>query len=103
MGMLKIDVFSVADRQNFLALLNVSEAAGITDIRFLREQIQKSITDEALKSRLESTHIRKEDRIHKRTLPRCPKCNSVRWRTSKDLDGELYTLCKDCQYSELVK
>jgi len=37
------DVFSVRDRQNFMAMLNIAEAAAITDIRFVRTAIQSSI------------------------------------------------------------
>ena len=27
---------------------------------------------------------------------------SNRWRPNKDTNGEMYVLCKDCQYSELL-
>ena len=99
MGVLmKLDSFGMANLQNTKALLSLFEAEGITDIRFVREQIERHISNSRLETRVEHTTFKRDQ--HKQ--PVCPQCGSNRWRPSKDTNGEMYVLCKDCQYSELL-
>ena len=99
MGVLmKLDSFGMANLQNTKALLSLFEAEGITDIRFVREQIERHISNSRLETRVEHTTFKRDQ--HKQ--PVCPQCGSNRWRPNQDTNGEMYVLCKDCQYSELL-
>ena len=99
MGVLmKLDAFGLKDLQTTNALLNLFEAEGINDIRFVREQIERHISNSRLEARVEYTQFKSGQRKQ----PVCPQCGSNRWRPNKDTNGEMYVLCKDCQYSELL-
>ncbi|MFT5728752.1 MAG: hypothetical protein ACI8PB_002908 [Desulforhopalus sp.] len=105
------EVHSSRDMQAFIAMINRCESKGVTDIRAIRTRIE-----DVLRVRRKDARIITPRKLRTGTLldgPRyktkrplnavCPKCGSPQWKFSIDADGEGYTLCQACQYSELVK
>ena len=88
--------------QDFKSLLNQFEAEGISDIRFIRQRIENHLTGEFREMRQMAPRKNRPKRESVKVSPVCPQCGSQRWRPNQDVDGEMYVLCKDCQYSELL-
>ena len=97
---MKLDVYSGKDIQMFMALLNTCESAGVSDIRFIRQQLQLAL--DSRMGALKQPYSGRPKRESIRQQPVCPQCGSNRWRPNQDTNGEIYVLCKDCQYSELL-
>ncbi|MBV5328488.1 MAG: hypothetical protein JZU65_12785 [Chlorobium sp.] len=100
-----IEAFKLKDIQNFLALLNMFEAQGITDIRFVRERIQNGVSDQLLQHR--KTRKTSEDRSLVKPSPMpmriCPSCLQDTMIPAANVDGLKILACRKCRYSEVVE
>lgn len=101
--MLDFISFKNRDIQNCIQLLNIFEADGVTDIRFVREQLQNHINEQFKTATNIKIKQNKHTRNLKRNTPRCPSCGSFNWQIGKRIGGVKYNGCPDCYYSEMVK
>jgi len=85
------------DLQMFISMLTQCESDGVTDIRFIRQRLEDDLRQRFGKTRIVVSNAKRTKNVAK-----CPECGSTKFRPSQDTDGVFYTLCKDCQYSELL-
>lgn len=69
--MLKLTNFTTQDLYRHLALLAVAEGGEVTDIRFVRQAIQREIDSRGLVQRVQKRSVRRAGRDTER---RCPEC-----------------------------
>jgi ribosomal protein L44E len=99
--MLNFSAYKGRDKQNFLSMLNQCEAAGVTDIRFVRQRLQESIEEQFRDELRQTGGIAKRKRERReferevkrlQELPECPSCGKGKVKTSGQ-DGFRYEIC----------
>ena len=117
MGMLRLDIFTFGELQKFNSFINECEANGVTDMRFVREQVQAHITKKlrhgrvAMKKQERSAALKKKKELHsgnatKKSLkkvtfdaPTCKDCADTKM-TLAAIEGEYaYFVCRKCRGS----
>jgi len=110
MGVLMLDVWEKSQLQDFLALLNQFEAAGITDLRLIRQRIGSNLL---VSGRVQVGRTAKKIRPARKLkkLQACPgcgraklKCGAPALRRYQTIENGIhYTLvtCKRCFWSEM--
>lgn len=99
--MKKVNLQSYSGRQlqTFIALVNQFEQNGLTDIRFVRGQIQNHINTLFVKFQKEQRGERREKVEY---LKKCPECkNGI--LEPMIIDNEHILICKKCRYSKLLE
>lgn len=100
-GMLKLESYNNKHLQHLMQLLNQCENEGVTDIRFIREQLHKHL--------YRPQKLRRP--MHKITPEHlCPECKSPMYPakghtadTFVVVDGKQILVCGKCRYSEVSK
>jgi hypothetical protein len=105
--MLNFNAYNPKDLQHCMQVLNECEAAGVTDIRFVREALHKQLYSSVPRIRKLDT---KKSTIDNRRGYRCPECTTIMHPakgmepgTYTTVDGKLVMVCPKCRYSEVVK
>jgi DNA-directed RNA polymerase subunit RPC12/RpoP len=105
MGLLmKDEAYSGKDIQMCMSMLKDFEGDGVTDSRFIRQRLQDALTKRM--GTLPRVNVGrkmwkgKAEPVTAET--KCPECGSLHWRASRDTEGQLYILCKDCQHLVLL-
>lgn len=94
MGVLMFDAFKVRDLQNCIALLNIVEEAGVTDIRVARQRISEELQREKMAV--------KPPYKQPPTVKVCPSCNQQKVREYEIEYGLLLRECTACWWSEII-
>jgi len=98
---MNLSAYNLKDIQSFIALLNQFEAEGISDVRFVRERLSRSLTK----------RVGTVGRVKKRrtvqppvpALPDCPSCKVGRIVGPWSIDGLKIVRCSlKCGYSRVV-
>lgn len=89
---MNIDVFTIRQLQDFMALISTLESEKVTDLRFVRQLIQEKITKD--------TTMIKRNVVQKKQQPNCPDCGK-RLKRHK-VDNFAYLGCCNCPYSEVA-
>lgn len=115
----KFKSLPVGKRQEFLALLNMCEADGVTDIRFVREYVQRSVDDDFRSGRLRMSGEAKRRAVRGKKVDGmakingvpagvkvCPECGRGRLWPALGDDGvtplpENVWVCGVCRWSEM--
>ena len=95
--------------QQFMVLANVFESQGVTDLRFIRERIERNIHDrfaEINKARAAgdpatvkaARHLTSSRR--KQPAPLCPECGKTMTRTV--IGDEEIIACRSCRFSRYI-
>ena len=102
MDMLNLDVYNLSMKQNFMALLNQFESEGITDIRFVRQRVQRHI-DTA--SNIPTAVKRVRVRVTPSVVVRCPdpKCNAILIPVNTGGEDIKILACPSCRFSKVIK
>ena len=97
-----LDVYNLRTKQNFMSLLNQFEAEGITDIRFVRERVQRHIETAGVGT----PGVYKRTRKVRVPVIRCSEdgCNAIMRRAViGETDGDLKIfVCPECRFSKVV-
>lgn len=96
---MNINIFNLRDLQQFLALLNEAEGAGVTDVRFLRQRIQNHIEKTANTGRVRPMRVARQQRPSFQT---CPSCEKGLLMPVINREGLKIVGCKKCRYSKVV-
>lgn len=108
-----LEVFNTKDIQHLSSLLSVFEAEGISDIRFVRAEIEKHL--HAKRAEITKTQVRgrKYARLNAKKFPKskeCPECGLM--MRVYLVDAQYLQICTNgkkgdshigCQYSEVVQ
>ncbi len=92
--------YSGKDLQNFMAMLNLCESSGITDIRFVREQLQSHIQGTYATAKV-LRNKRRKDIPEERKPVMCPSCKKITLRQAAMFEGVKRLGCR-CGYSEVT-
>jgi len=99
--LMNFNVYKYKDLQHFMQILNQCEAEGITDIRFVREQLHN--------------HLYKPQKVRpvkvkNNKLNTCPECNTQMYPANGNVSGEFVFIddrrvfvCPSCRYSGVEK
>ncbi len=100
--LMNFNAYKHKDLQHFMQILNQCEAEGITDIRFVREQLHKHLYS--------PQKIRPVVSKIKNTVNKCPKCDKQMYPAKGNgseefvfIDGCRVFVCPSCRYSEVEK
>ena len=92
MGMLMIfNAFSDRDLQNMLSLMNQCESVGVTDIRFVRERLQRHISAGRL------SDARKINKFKSENIVKCKECGGPAIVVPLDKTTATHTHAIQCQ------
>ncbi len=92
------NAFTNKEIQHFLAMLNTCEAEGITDIRFVRQQLQANLDKQYKVSKIAARQHRKVQKIESVI---CPECKQSLMVPVLNNEGLKILGCKKCRYSEI--
>ena len=98
--MLNLNVYSNKELQHFLAMLNQCESAGISDVRFVRQQIQRHIESQYREQKVRARQAGPVKEIKSKT---CPSCGQSLLIPVQNREGLNILGCKKCRYSEIAK
>lgn len=96
-----LEIFNGKELQRFIAIINQCENKGITDIRFVRTQIQDTL---AFRFKEQHLSIKKEERKQKqviRSLKICSNCGKSILEPIVNNEGLNIFGCRKCRYSEI--
>lgn len=96
--MLNLNAYTNKELQHFLAMLNQSESRGVTDIRFVREKIQRHIESQYREQKIKVLRVKKVRKIESIT---CPSCGQALMVPVLNNEGLNIIGCKKCRYSEV--
>ena len=97
--MLKLDAYSNKELQHFLAMLNQCETAAISDVRFVRQQIQRHIENQYREQKIRARQAGPIKKIKSKT---CPSCGQSLLIPVQNREGLNILGCKKCRYSEIA-
>jgi len=104
MGVLmNLDGFKLKDVQTFLQLCQIAEAEGITDLRFVRQQLQRHIDRQfvvAIATKVKGKRTGNMPPEIKAEL--CPSCGRKSLVPAAPLEGLQRVGCKPCGYSAVI-
>jgi hypothetical protein len=89
---MKLDVFSVRDLQNCIAILETYSSTGVSNTKEILSDIRNHINNIVSPNNINQPVL---------SVKKCPSCNSI--MQSKAADGLMLFACKKCRYSEIVK
>lgn len=96
---MKLTAYKGRDIQMFIAMINLFEGEGITDIRVIRTRLESALRERLAGLRTKNRQI---DQVATRAVgERCPECNSPEWYPGS-ADGVVYLACRVCRYSRVV-
>lgn len=100
-NMLIFDAFKKSELQTFMALLSQFESSEVTDIRFVREKLQRYLDNAFVVARADRVRYRLN--TPKEMRPKlCPSCGKVTLLyKSKSIEGYPVNTCK-CGYTQMA-
>jgi len=103
---INFNAYKGKDLQTFLSMLNQFESDGVSDIRFVRERIQRHIDGHFAVSRPQKVQDRRE-RAKMKLPPEikaelCPSCGRMSLMPAAPLEGLQRVGCKHCGYSAVI-
>ena len=93
------NVFTNKELQHFLAMLNQCETAGVNDVRFVRQQIQRHIESQYREQKIRA---RQSGPVKKIKSKICPSCGQSLLIPVQNREGLNILGCKKCRYSEIT-
>ncbi len=99
MNKLNIGNFNLKTIHRFQALLNQFESEGVTDIRFVRQQLQRVIDTQHRNNR---GAMRRDITAERKNRTSCPSCGRGWLNPIHNKDGLNLLGCSACRYSEVV-
>ena len=97
--MLNLNVYSNKELQHFLAMLNQCESSGVSDVRFVRQQIQRHIESQYREQKVRARQAGPVKEIKSKT---CPSCGQSLLIPVQNREGLNILGCKKCRYSEIA-
>ena len=95
---MNLDVYNLRDIQLFISLLNQFESKGVSDVRFVREQLSRSLTERAGKI----GRVRRISSPTRTKLSVCPSCGKGVLVGPKIVDRLAIVRCSlKCGYSRV--
>jgi len=99
-GVLNLEAYKTGDIQTFISLLNQFEAEGVSDVRFVRQRLSRSLTRRAGTI----------GRVIRQSPPRkapdfgtCPDCDYPLWPVVTGDNSVKIIGCKKCRFSKVVE
>lgn len=102
-NMVNLNSYKGGELQNFLALFNQFETAGVIEIRFVREKIEEHLHSRLLQHR---KHYVKEKRKEKKKyaqLSKCPFCEKNTMLQVPNDENLIIFECRKCLYSKIME
>lgn len=96
---MKLTAYTNKALQHFMAMLNQAENTGVTDIRFLRQRIQRHLESQYREMTVKTRKYNKVKRVNSKT---CPECGQALMVPVLNNEGLQIIGCKKCRYSEII-
>ena len=101
--MLNLDAYKNRDIQNIQAILIQAEVKGITDIRFVRDQLQEHINKAFRKRRMPKAVKERRNSAMQGSRKICPSCGNGVLIAACNVENIRRVRCsKKCGYSEVI-
>ena len=101
-----LKLFNMRDVQNFTSFLSMFEGEGVTDIRFVREEIERFMNGkraEIKHAAIKSRRLQRSQRQPPLKTKVCPECGNLMTESILLPEESSVVLgCKHCRYSEVV-